>query len=1020
MRPVRLVMQAFEAYADVEVVDFRELGEQTLFLIHGPTGAGKSTLLDAMCFALYGESAGAERSATDLRSHRAAVDLSTRVVFDFALGGDLYRVERYPTQERPKRRGEGVIVEQGKATLWRRTGLTDDAVEGQVVCGKWSEVTEAVERLIGFRAVEFRQVVMLPQGQFQQFLMARSTERQQILETLFQTSYFRRIEAALKDKAASIRRDNETLRTRRATILGQAGVGSLEELRSQIAELNANRASVEAQTIAQRDGVKTAQEALSRGRTALEAFGAHDSAIAELNRLLGEEGAQNERRVRYARAERALSYRDIVHQLDLQESELAVARARLVEAETAHRDAEARRARAAEALKREEARQSERDEAQRRIDDFVVAQQKMVGVEASRREAEEATRNDTEARGQVARLKESHRQCKEELSAAKKEIDRVRQLAGERKALLLEQRALKAAYQNAQKLAEQNRAQREANRNRERLSRELGTVTEALKSAEKRHDATYRNWVKGQAARLAKTLEKGEPCPVCGSKTHPAPSHSRVELPSDEDLDSALNERESLAAQRQGAAEALHNAEKELAVIDKTIEQLRQALGEYVDLSVSEIGKRLKSTEDRLGKATQANETAASLEASIDKLTIKEERLAAQVDDALVLAEKAASRRIEATTLYRERLAEIPKNLAGLSNLNGAIQDARTALDTLIGQLTQARNDDKRCEAAEAAAREGVAGAGSVVTLAASRVETTREAVMARFRDAGFVGLEDYRTAALDESSMQVLKQAIDDYASQVVGAQTRVDDAKRKIHGLERPDLESLESALAQAQHGLEQNVGESGRLTTVILNLEQSLRVLETLDRDIAVSDSAYSVVGRIADIANGNNAQRMTLQSYVLGAFLDEVLMAASVRLRGMSRGRYALQRRQTSADGRARAGLDIDVYDENTGTTRAPATLSGGEQFMASLALALGLADVVTSLAGGMRMDTVFVDEGFGSLDSETLDQAMEILLALQASGRLVGVISHVSELRERISTRLVVVPGASTSHAHFEL
>jgi len=245
VKPLRLVMQAFGPYADRQEIDFRQLGKRSLFLIHGQTGAGKTSILDAICFALYGESSGAAREPRTLRSDHAPPDVPTEVSFDFSVGAEHYRITRVPEQERPKKKGTGMTREPPEATLWHRRGATDDADNGTVLATQWMHVTEKVEQLLGFRCDQFRQVVMLPQFQFQRFLRANSTERQRILEVLFSTEFYRQIEEALKQSAVDVRRRCEDLAGRTGFVLAQAGVTAVEELFSRQETLRRRAGEIE-------------------------------------------------------------------------------------------------------------------------------------------------------------------------------------------------------------------------------------------------------------------------------------------------------------------------------------------------------------------------------------------------------------------------------------------------------------------------------------------------------------------------------------------------------------------------------------------------------------------------------------------------------------------------------------------------------------------------------------------------------------------------------------------------------
>ena len=245
MRPLKLVMRAFGPYAQEQVLDFGVLEERSFFLIHGPTGAGKTSILDAICLALYGETSGGERKIRHMRSDHADPGVLTEVTFNFTLGVETYRVFRRPEQDRPKKRGSGMTKEPAKATIWKRTGVKRDEDEGAVIAERWSRVNEEIERLLGFRSDQFRQVVVLPQGQFRKLLSAGSSERQQILEVLFQTGIYRQVEEALKDAADQTKTEVERLRGKKKEILERLGAETLVELEDKLADATKEKDAIE-------------------------------------------------------------------------------------------------------------------------------------------------------------------------------------------------------------------------------------------------------------------------------------------------------------------------------------------------------------------------------------------------------------------------------------------------------------------------------------------------------------------------------------------------------------------------------------------------------------------------------------------------------------------------------------------------------------------------------------------------------------------------------------------------------
>ena len=322
MRPLKLVMRAFGPYAQEQVLDFGVLKEPSFFLIHGPTGAGKTSILDAICFALYGETSGGERQIRHMRSDHADPDVLTEVIFDFALGAETYRVFRKPEQDRPKKRGSGMTRESAKATIWKRTGVKGDEDEGVVIAERWSRVNEEIERLVGFRSDQFRQVVVLPQGQFRRLLSAGSSERQQILEVLFQTGIYRQVEEALKDAADQTKTEVERLREKKKEILERLGAETLTELENKLADATQEKEAIENAIKTLKQEETSIEKELENAKEVIRKIEEYENAKTALHNLEARKDEFKEKRERLARARKASRLKDIESELRSREEEL--------------------------------------------------------------------------------------------------------------------------------------------------------------------------------------------------------------------------------------------------------------------------------------------------------------------------------------------------------------------------------------------------------------------------------------------------------------------------------------------------------------------------------------------------------------------------------------------------------------------------------------------------------------------------------------------------------------------------
>ena len=404
----------------------------------------------------------------------------------------------------------------------------------------------------------------------------------------------------------------------------------------------------------------------------------------------------------------------------------------------------------------------------------------------------------------------------------------------------------------------------------------------------------------------------------------------------------------------------------------------------------------------------------------VEALRTAADRASAARDAATRSLLRAESAAAAATACLEERQKATPAEFADPAALQTAIAAAEQRSAALVAAHRDASSAAQQTATAAATAATAAAAAADELVKADEEVRVSCAELAERLSAAGFADEEAWLAACREPQQVARLRELIAGHAEQAARAAERVRLARAGAEGVTAPDLEALEAAsLAAAAAALSARTA-AVELAAAADTASRQLERLEELEREAAAVHERYEVIGRLADVANGDNPRHLSFQRYVLGAFLDDVLVAASQRLHLMTKGRYRLERTERRFGGRSAAGLNLEVYDAWTGIARPVATLSGGESFMAALSLALGLAEVVQAHAGGIHLETVFVDEGFGSLDDESLDLAIAALMGLGEDGRLVGIISHVSELRERIDARLEITAGKSGSRADFRV
>jgi len=1020
MKPLVLAFRAFGPYAGQQTLDFRRLGNRSLFLIHGPTGAGKTTVLDAICFALYGDTSGGERDPRRMRSDHAGPDLRTEVSFEFALGEQVYRVVRTPEYDRPKKRGAGTTREPASATLWRRTGLADDGGEGTVLASQCARVNNEVERLLGFRSEQFRQVVVLPQGKFRELLLADSRRRQEILETLFQTEMFRQIEEALNDAAKRIRQKAETLRQRRDIILEQASVASQDALSDARRALASRLAQLDADRTTLREKAESARRRLDEARAAIDKINECKEAEAAFAGLDARRQEIESRQHRWKRAKRAEALRDAESIGRERADEFEKAARQLAEAEEESRTAGLRKSEAEERLARQLQCESERTEARKLLDELRAMIGRVEDLETARRDLERAGRAAAEAKDRRDAAGARSEKCRQEIAARRKEQDAARELA-----VCLEPR--RRAVDEARRHSQQGEQLAGLRRQRDaaveacgQTGARLAEIEAELQPCERELAATESAWHEGQAAILARQLFPGSPCPVCGATDHPAPASSDRELPTEANLKDTRRKVETLRVRREEMRQQVAAAEAGRIKRESEAASLEAILGDLRHESVAALEKRLADAEKLRDEAEEAARRIADLAGRIERA----EKELAEADRESREAERAlhdvVQQQARCEAVVQVKSSQVPEALRDRKALEEAIARAgerSVRLDAALEAAYEARNAAMSvfvaCETAVKRARE-------IKESAQQRVDQTREDFARRLQEAAFADMADFEAAKTPPDELLRLENEIQEYYGNRKAADERARRAREAARGLPSPEVAAIEAELRQCEEAMAQGDREHGALTKELGQMDQQLRELLKTSKELESEEGRHRVVGRVAEVAHGDNPHRVNFQRFVLATLLDDVLAAASARLRRMSHGRFELLRAREQTDRRAAAGLDLQVYDANTGTQRPVNTLSGGESFLASLSLALGLAAVVQDRAGGIRLETIFVDEGFGNLDPESLDLALEALEDLRSDGRLVGIVSHVPELRERIDARLEIVADKRGSTARFVL
>lgn len=1036
MRILRLTMDAVGPFPGHEVIDFEAFSDAGRFLLSGPTGAGKSTIIDAIVFALYGKvSGGRDSSDSRIRSRYASEQAKTEVELIFSTSSGNYKVRRQPAYERVKKNGKGVTKQNAKAWLFK---LDEQLREVSEPLTKTSDVGTEITRIVGLSREQFTQTVVLPQGKFAQFLRSTSKDRQDLLQELFGTAIFEDLQLDLVERARKVKKNQEALD---ATL--RANLGVLASLLDEAPQLDPARCLVYEpvpEVDCEFDPLETAWDSRFESLTPwLEhnqrCANLEVSALREQEDKLRSEFASQ--RDLAARQERYLAltkeHEQLVAQGPVQAQRLAQIQAlqALADLKPWHeqlKQAQDQQAVAqrqlSQALALEQLESDERAQAVLQPLDYRGAQALSVqltaqvaalnpqveleaGLAGRRRDLQTKTQAHESASAKLAQGRERENQLPTQI-ASKQEL--LEQLNEQAATLPTAQLAQEQAAQTL-KLA---KAHEQLVEDQQQALKLQQLVALELKQASQRHKHMLEQWLSQSALNLAQNLVAGEPCPVCGSTEHPAPATQGGENISQEQLDQALEE--------------VNEVQEELSQASEKVTKLAAQLeAQPCQLSPAQAREQLQEAKAALAAAKQASEQARSCKAQIAKLNAQLEalradnqatqaRLAGDAKEIQLLGEKiesdAASLSCEGFESVAAKVEYLSQLAAALEQLANAAQEldqckkrAQQAADSFAAQWAQAS-----ANFADHSAKPAAPAPTDPAETEPTQAEPTQDTSVANVQDGYAQACQAF--AGLD---LTALKAAAASYEKSLSINQAALDE----LAGIELtpPPLEQTQAQLEQAQAKTQACQTYASTWQAFAGQVNAQLAKLNKLLARRSQASATDAQLLALASAANGDNHARLTLSAWVLQAHFRQVLVFANERLGVIGAGRYELINVDSEEDTRQqKQGLGLAVVDHLSGTTRSPRTLSGGESFYVSLALALALADVVATQNGGIEMNTLFIDEGFGSLDEGTLAEVMDVLGALHSGGRVVGIVSHVSELKRAIPAAVEVRPllgGGST-------
>ena len=1024
MKPISLTIEAFGPYRDSVTLDFNELQNHSMFLISGPTGAGKTSILDAMVYALYGEPSGEVRKTDAIRSDFAEPQHMTRVDFSFAIGEARYRVERLPKQLVAKKRGTGMREQNASATVYE---MQDD--EWIVIATSAAAIRDTIQRIIGFRKDQFLQVVLLPQGEFRKLLVASTSEREELLHTLFRTELYRRLQDALKsayDEAKSGIGENVTKQSALLQSIPhdeKIPVLTIEHVRELLKDREPHRDTL----VVERDKAVAVVDQFNALRNEWALYNQVQQSLIEATNKL--DLVKEREKERSSLNEKVQFLTGLTPSYELYK-QLGDKQAVLKTLETAFSDAKKSvdaatqheskctedyevLASHAETIQAKRTTLAQLRQQSEKFDELALLNQELTALN-SQLETQDREKSEAKLQAQhklVADLEAELVEVRKQFQANSKALESIPHI----------QEQLSQLQRYSELLAEKQKAQNDISAK----EGSLATLDESVKNSTVQLERLEHLMAEGRAFELVHLVVDNEPCPVCGSTEHPQLASKPELYPTKEEIeearavrDGALQKRASEIGQKETLIIRLHELDEQ---VNDQVSKLKSSIDNFSEDTFDSTQQDLWSQMNRLTALRRDTE-------QLTKIITKNEHDLVEGKDTLAKLESGHNELLNNLHDLEVQVSSVQAKIDGLSKIlpttdldawHKQIESLETEINTYDEQL-------KACKSSLDAAKEQLnAKRGRLEILFAQVQEETKNLdgfyqEYVKSLQSISVSEDDFIDALGDYKALDAFRAELHSLDEAFSTAQAVYDAALKHAQSVIEPSDTVSDEVYDTAVEKRDNLVGSLAAWDKETKHIETTLASLEELEKAMGEAREEITFLSRLNDLANGGEQgfKNVTFERYVLGAILDEVVYAANLRLQKMSRSRYSLERSDYTGGGRGKQGLDLAVMDAFTGQSRPANTLSGGETFLASMALALGLADVIQSYAGGIHMDTMFIDEGFGTLDPDTLELAMETLVQLQSSGRLIGMISHVPELKTRIPAHLEVTRGDDGSTAKF--
>lgn len=1034
MLPKKIIMENFGPFLHEEV-DFEQMTEAPLFLISGKTGAGKTTIFDAITFALYGDASGGVRSSNEIRSSFAEPTEETRVQFIFEHQGRQYSIERWPKQTLAKKNGKGETTKNQKVQL----SIFNDAGQEAEAYTKVDAVNDVIYQILHLQKDQFRQIVMLPQGEFRTFLNANSTEKETVLRSLFGTSFYRNFTESLKFQKIELEKAVSELTTRIdqlfQQVVSEKGATYEESLNlakeylvieeQALVKSQAELTEKQTQQKNLQTKVQQAQELAENFRQARET----QQQLQQLEQRLPE---QSERRQHLARGQKIEKLRptyertrELEKRQEQQTQQAHENQQRTEKLEQQYTECQKK----ASHFEKESADWQAKEKELQSLESFLpLVEQKEQLLKQKTELLDQQTKQQaqlTQINQQVAAREEQKKDLE-----AKQQTEKVWQ--DRRYEELQFQQKITHLKEQDKQIFDQQEEEEDQQVKLAQLVEKASRTSNQLTSETADYKKLKSQWAAAEIARLSMDLLPGEPCPVCGSKEHPDPAqHAELSTDNLGQLQVALETqearikqleliREQTEARYDVAMKAFDQLQEERLSAQESFEKQLQScqteFADYYQLNVeAELTELKEFLNERQAETTQALAEIAETNQALQQLSTEMSNDQAKKDE---IEANLNTVKAELQTL-QGRLASLEEQSADwqLTTLEARITELTASLDAYRKQLQAHEKQMKEIEQERIRLQENQKLLAEQQAETAENVEKYQGQLQEQLTEASLT-VEELAAPPIDLSALEKAITSFDQELAVLKDRQKRLAEA---IKEQQEPELEPLKQQLADKEAEVTQFQQQHYAKENQLQQQRELIEKIEALQEQSKEQLNELSQMIQLYQTMNGDNPQKISLERYVLQWYLAEVLQSANQQLNQLTKGRYHFELKQETGRSKGNTGLEINVYDDNAGATRSSHTLSGGESFIAALSLALGLAEVIQNQAGGVTIEALFIDEGFGSLDEEALEMAMEALEGIENAGRMIGIISHVRELKERIPQQIIVeTSGTGRSSIRYQL